>query len=329
LSSLDLLEREAASSELVARGRAMATRLTVRVPALATTTSIASRLDEAVARALAVFSDVDRTCTRFIADSPLMRANRSPARWHVVPRELFCALSEAKRAHDATAGRFDPRVLDCLVALGYDRTLPFERGDVAVDRAPLPRRASRPGPWRPRFRSATSEVLLGRDPVDLGGIGKGLAVRWASDAMRSTVSDFLVEAGGDCYCAGEGPDEGVWLVGVEDPNAPAEHVAVLALRDRAATTSSVRLRRWRAGGERVHHLIDPATGRPGGRGLLSVTVVGDDPATAEVWSKALFVAGAAELAALADRRHVAALWVTERGDCRWSPSMERYVRWHR
>lgn len=306
----------------------MATRLTVRVARPALGGADAPSLDRAVEDALSVFCDVDRTCTRFDAHSALMRANRSPGRWHVVPPELFSALVEAKQAHDATSGRFDPRVLCSLVALGYDRTLPFHDGDLSVDYGPTA--AARPsGPWRPRFRAGSAEVWLGREPVDLGGIGKGLAVRWASERLLRTTSDFLIEAGGDCYCAGHGADDDDWLIGIEDPNAPSEHVAVLALRDRAATTSSVRLRRWRAGGQRVHHLIDPATGRPGGKGLLSVTVVGRDPARAEVWSKALFVAGAMDIAALAQRRGIPAMWVTELGRCSWSTAMTAHLRWLR
>ena len=68
-------------------------------------------------------------------------------------------------------------------------------------------------------------------------------------------------------------------------------MAVLGLRDQACATSSIRVRRWTAGGPPVHHLIDPRTGEPGGDGLLSVTVTGPDPAEAEVCSKVLFLAG--------------------------------------
>ena len=65
------------------------------------------------------------------------------------------------------------------------------------------------------------------------------------------------------------------------------------MTDAACATSSVRVRRWRRGGEQVHHLIDPRSGRSADGGLAAVTVVAADPAWAEVWSKSLFVAGAA------------------------------------
>lgn len=338
--------------EIVLQGRAMATSITVRVPVPADAPpGRRDQLEEAAQAALAVFGEVEVACTRFDPDSPLMRANRSPGRWHRVPPVLLGAIAEAKRAYDATGGRMDPRVLRQLVALGYDRTLPFGRGEIRLEPAGRSGGAGHPtGAWRPRLRHATSEVLIGADPIDLGGIGKGLAVRLAGDRLSKVTGDYLVDAGGDCACSGQAPGGGAWLVGVEDPadptdsadtaepadsaaptgpTAPAGPVAVLALSDRAVTTSSIRLRRWRSGGQMVHHLIDPRTGRPGGAGLLSVSVVGDDPAGAEAWSKALFLAGRKGIAELAHRRQLAALWIDDRREVSLTAAMGRYVRWQR
>ena len=285
-------------------------------------------------RAMEVFQRVDRACTRFSPDSPLMRANGSPKRWHRVPETLFSALQEAKSAYDMTGGTFDPRVLRSLVALGYDHTLAFGHEKVVARGPSGPLRPVDGEAWRPRFRSGPGStparrVVLGRAPLDLGGIGKGLAVRWASEEMAAGYRSFLVDAGGDCYCSGDADEGGGWRVGVEDPLAPREHICVLALRDRAVATSSVRLRHWVAGKRRVHHLIDPRTGSPGGRGLLSVTVVGSDPARAEVWSKALFIGGRSAIRQEAEHRSIAALWVSEDGALSMSRAMERYLLWQR
>jgi thiamine biosynthesis lipoprotein len=294
-----------------------------------------ARLEAAASEALEVLASVEAACTRFRPDSPLMRANRTPDAWHRVPPVLLEAVAEAKRAHDRTGGRVDPRVLRTLVALGYDRTLSFGHGP--VDLAPVDRAAPRGcrghgGAFRPGIRRATGEVRLGPEPIDLGGIGKGLAVRWAAATLGRTTSDFLVDAGGDLACRGGPRGGGPWLVGVEDPTGPdraTEPLAVLGLRDRAVATSSIRLRRWRAGARAVHHLIDPRTGRPGGEGLLAVTVVGRDPAVAESWSKALFVAGRRHLGRLARRRGLAALWVDEDGKVATTREIEGYLEWRR
>lgn len=280
----------------------------------------------AAEEALAVFAAVEKQCTRFDPSSDLMRANGRPGGWTAVGQLCLAALREAQRAYEMTGGRFDPRVLSDLVALGYDRSLPFGSGDVAVVARPGPGRTTTP-PWRPVFREASGEVLLGNMAVDLGGIGKGLAVRWAADTLRAVTVDHLVEAGGDCWCSGRSPDGGPWLVGVEHPLGGESPLAVLALSGLACATSSLRVRHWRTLDGPAHHIIDPRTGRPGGGGLSAVTVVGDDPAEAEVWAKVLFLEGRHGVGACAAARGLAALWVDGDGEASWTPQMDRHVVW--
>lgn len=308
------------------RTRAMATAINIQVvhPAVAGDTS--------AQQALAVFHDVERACSRFDPASALMQANAAPGKWHQVPRYCFEAIAEAARAHRRTGGRFDPRILADLCALGYDRTLTFANGSPALatpgGSGTTPAAAQGPrGPWRPRLRRRGHWVDLGGIPIDLGGIGKGLAVRWAGEKLADTERSFLIEAGGDCLCRGAGPDGEGWRVGIEDPSGGSGPVFVLTLADRACCTSSIRLRHWTVDGVEVHHLIDPRTGLPGGDGLASVSVVAKDPAWAEVWSKSLFLAGPGHIAAVARRRRLAALWVRRDGQRGFSPAMKPWLTW--
>ena len=285
-----------------------------------------SEVEDAVQRALGVFHTVHRVCTRFDPSSPLMRANAHPDRWHAVPQVLFDAVTEAHRAYVSSRGRFDPRVIGDLTRLGYDHSLGFEQGSVVTAGSPARQRPR--APWRPRLRGGPRpELHLGGYPIDLGGIGKGLALRWAGAMLSATVDGFLIDAGGDCLCHGHGPEGERWSVGVEHPDDPSVPAAVLGVADVAVATSSVRLRRWQAGAKPVHHLIDPRTGCPGGSGLASVTVVGDDPARAEVATKALFLAGARGIAEAARRHRTAALWIGTDGTLATSRAMDAHVVW--
>ena len=268
---------------------------------------------EAIAAAADVFAVTEAQCTRFDPGSVLMRLNARPGRWTEVPEPAYTALATAQRAWRRTGGRFDPRVLDVLADLGYGE------GPARFTRAPQGTFLER----RPHRR----EVRLLDGPLDLGGIGKGLAVRWAASRMARRSAYFLVNAGGDCYCAGPGPDGGGWRVGVEDPLGREPSRAVLALRDRAVCTSSVRRRTWLRGGQPVHHLIDPRTRAPSRGGLLAVTVVGPDPAWAEVWSKSLFIEGTAGIRALAERQGLAALWIDAAGTLRWNDRLQPHLLW--
>lgn len=302
--------------------RAMATDVTLHVE------HPAAHAARALEEAREVFARVESACTRFDPDSPLMRANARPDRWHVVPQECADAVREAGRAHRETGGVFDPRVLEALLRLGYDRSLPFAGGavEVAGTGSEAPRGRS---PWRPRVqrRADRHRMHLDGTPIDLGGIGKGLAVRWAWERLRDAGESVMVDAGGDCRFSGPGPDGDGWHVGVEDPGGGAGPVAVLVLTDAGCATSSIRVRRWKADGRRVHHLIDPRTGYSGGEGLLAVTVIDPDPAWAEVWSKTLFLAGPAEIAGVAAIRDLAAVWVEGDGTVRVNPAARPLVLW--
>jgi len=277
----------------------------------------------------ALFRAVETECTRFDPSSALMRANRAGDDWYVVPQYCYDAISAAWDAYVATDGRFDPRVLQTLTALGYGRTLAFDAGPVslAVHRSVPSIERFEVGDWRPEFDADASAVRVGPRPLDLGGIGKGLAVRWASDVLEARHRDYLIEAGGDCMLAGIGPSGLGWEVGIEDPVGGEEPLGVLQVSDLACATSSIKLRRWTVDGKVAHHLIDPRTGAPGGDGLVAVTVVGADPAVAEVWSKSLFLAGADGIADVAARHEIAALWVRTDGGFEWNDWLDPFLIW--
>jgi thiamine biosynthesis lipoprotein len=287
--------------------------------------------EEDVASARAVVEAVAASCTRFDPQSPLMRANAAGRSWTVVPPECFDALRAAYAAHVETGGLFDPRVLRVLTGHGYDTSLPFESRRISLPEvsANTPRRRGLRGrrAWRPRFDPQRRAVKVGPEPVDLGGIGKGLAVRWAGERLAGAGDAVLVEAGGDILALGQGPDGTGWMVGVEDPLGGADPVAVLRVSDLAVATSSTRVRTWTVGGAEVHHLVDPRSQRPAESGLASVTVVGPDPATAEVWSKTLFVLGRPSIRAEADRRGLAALWVERNGRVGTSRALRPHLAW--
>lgn len=281
----------------------------------------------ALRRAIDVIEDVAAACTRFDPHSPLMRANAQPHEWHRVPSVCVDAVSAAHRAYVETGGRFDPRMIATLERLGYGESRDFGSAPVIRDGV-VGAAADRPArsAWTPQFDG--NRLLLGDTGVDLGGIGKGLAVRWAAEQLVGHGAGYLVDAGGDIAMDGMSPTGEPWRIGIENPwNANGEPVAVVELATGAVATSSIRIRSWLQNGKPQHHLIDPATGEPGGEGLLSVSIIGADPATAEVWSKVLFLHGAAGIAAAAAERGLAAIWVQIDGSVGMSEAAQPHVIW--
>ena len=88
---------------------------------------------------------------------------------------------------------------------------------------------------------------------------------------------------------------------------------VIGLRRGGMATSGTDRRRWLRDGEQMHHVIDPATGRPSSTDLLRVTTVADDAATAEAWATALLLAGADDARREAEGRGITAVLVAADG----------------
>ena len=241
-----------------------------------------------------------RIFSRFDSDSELSELNRRGT-MRVGP-ELLEVVELALAARERTGGRFDPTVHDALVAAGYDRT--FEEvaaaeahgGGPAVAGCPL-RRVGRVD------RRTRSDRARPRGPSRPGRDRQGLRRRSRRVHPRGA-GPCLVDAGGDIAVRGRG-----WPIGVET----GDGTLTLELGDGAVATSGRDRRRWRRGGEELHHLIDPATGLPADGDLLRVTAVAATRGEAEVLAKALFLAGAEEAEREANATGDPAVLVTRDG----------------
>ena len=295
------------------------------------------------------FDASDLAMSRFRSDAEIAEANDRAGTQvpYFVSARLYAALALADRARRITAGRFDGRILADLERLELrgqpHPSRPGGRGNVA-------RRAGgdADSAWRStvslrRVDAARSRIhrwprqraIALDDPVDLGGIGKGLALRWAWHRLArllaiGPVTGALLEAGGDITGGGVAPDGGPWRIAIEDPRGGDDPLAVLELVSGAICTSSIRVNQWvDAGGRRLHHLVDPATGEPGDEGLLAVTVAGPDPAWAEVWAKALFLTAPDRIGEYARSRGLAAWWVADDGAISMTPAARALCIWER
>ena len=300
---------------------AMGTAVTVQLPDGVDVATLSGQVES-------LFTRVERSCTRFRQDSDLMRSNKDPAAVHQVAPECASIVAAAYDAYAMTGGLFDPRILQDLVAAGYDRTfddLPAETRTASANPSCQPDTTT----WTPRVDTRHATIELGPDPIDLGGIGKGWCVDAAAALLATEVPSFLVNAGGDLAAWGDGPDGDGWTAAVEDPNDPTLSLAVLQMWASSCATSSTGRRRWVQDGELRHHLIDPRTGRPATGGLQSVTVIADSTVTAEVWSKSLLIGGDDVIADVCRVQDLAAYWVRTDGQTGHSPALKRHLMWER
>ncbi len=138
---------------------------------------------------------------------------------------------------------------------------------------------------RIRFRHA--EVR-----IDLGGIAKGYAVDRAADIVTAEcgIDEALISAGGDSRIIGDRRGR-LWMIGIQHPRNPSELALRLPLANSAISTSGDYERFFIENGERVHHIINPTTGRSAS-GSWSATVTGPDAMTTDALSTTIFILGA-------------------------------------
>lgn len=239
---------------------------------------------------------LEQCWSRFRADSELSRLNRGAGAWTDVSASMLLALSCAADLHRATAGRFDPTIIDALERSGYDRT--FE--SVASETGAVARSSAKvPGFAPVEIDEERSRVRLPAGTrIDLGGVGKGLA----ADLVARGIVDrgarkALVGLGGDLRARGEpiprtgDGGQSTWDIPVADPFDEGRVAFRIPLTDGALVTSTTRMRRWNRGGREYHHIVDPATGDSSRSGIAAVVAAARDAWWAEGIAKAIIVGG--------------------------------------
>lgn len=229
---------------------------------------------------------IDRAMSPHKPESELSIINREAGRRAVpLSEEMFGLVEQALAFSKLTEGAFD--ISYAAVGQLYDYRLRVRPGAEELARA-----RALVGWQHLRLDRAARTLRFGMDGmrIDLGGFAKGHAVdRAAALLRRRGITSAIVSAGGDSRVIGS-RGERPWTVAIRDPRREGEVVAVLPLEDVSVSTSGDYERFFDDGDERVHHLIDPATGASP-RHVHSVTILADNGLASEALSKAVFVLG--------------------------------------
>lgn len=242
----------------------------------------------------ALFRDRDRCFSRFYPTSELNRVNAAPLGLTLVSEGFASMLSLALDAASATGGLVTPAVGGAITAAGYDldfADLPLDGEEVE----PVAVQSLNSLRLRDRMLLRSAPIVL-----DLNGVVKGKTVDDALARLGHAFVSGWVSAGGDI--ATNVPIE----VGLPAGGS-------VRLTGGGLATSSTARRIWVRGGERQHHLIDPATGRPTNSPWRDVTVAAGSCLAADIAAKAALLLGDAGPAWLEGRR-LAGRFVTHDGD---------------
>jgi thiamine biosynthesis lipoprotein len=234
---------------------------------------------------------IDARMSCYRADSELSRINAGAAAASVqLSEELQFLVERSLHFSVLSHGAFD--ITYASVGYRYDYRQNQQPGDDWV-RQTLPAIDYR------HIQLESGRIRFANDAVriDLGGIAKGYAVDRAIALLRACGIDrAMVSAGGDSRIIGdrEGRD---WMIGIRHPGDPDGIALRLPLSDAAVSTSGDYERFFIENGERVHHIINPSTGRSA-QASWSATVIGPDAMTTDALSTTIFILGAVEGLAL-------------------------------
>lgn len=244
--------------------------------------------EQAVHKAIGAIEEVDKLANPYDMSSEISRINQAAGVSPVQVSDLtFGLINEALQIARATGGAFDPTV-GPLVNLWN-----IGNGDHLPTKEEISRQLDLIDFDKVRMDFNSKQIMLEREgmSLNLGGVAKGYAVRNAVKSLKdSGVSSALVSAGGNVYAIGTRPDGKPWRIAIKHPRNLETVLGYLELKDRAMDTSGDYYRYFEKDGVRYHHLLDPHTGYPA-RGLVSATIVSDDPVEADSLATAVFIMG--------------------------------------
>ncbi len=244
--------------------------------------------ESAIKEAFKAMKSIDNLMNPDAQGSELARLNTCAGKGFFPVSPLTCkVIHEGLLIWKETDGAFDISLYPLIHLWGFDTKSPTLPSPASIQNA-LKVTGSAGVVCDPdRHRVMLKKPGMG---LDLGGIAKGFAVDRAVALLRSRgIKNFIVNAGGDLYCAGQHLSR-PWRIGIQDPDNPQAIIAALSLSNRAIATSGDYENFFIRDKVRYHHILNPVTGTPA-RGLRSVSILSKTTMEADALATALFVMG--------------------------------------
>lgn len=234
----------------------------------------------------------DKRFSRFLMDSELTKFNLKSGEKVRVSKEFKNYLQTSQQMSELTNHAYNPFVLPALQSVGYKGSWPTPN---KLAGAPDFSRGKLASPDKLQIFTDSARIPSG-SAIDSGGMGKGYLLDELSDYLRSKrLAGYWISLGGDIVCEGFDLNEQAWQISVQPASKDRQPVTPITNRSGKrlfVATSGTTKRRGVSSRGQWHHIIDPKTGLPARSDYLTVTVVSDNGAKADVLAKAILIDGA-------------------------------------
>ena len=262
--------------------------------------------------------EVNRSMSTYLDDSEISRFNRSQStEAFAVSDDFRQVAARALELHRLTQGKFDVTVGPLVRFWGFG-------GGEAPEQIPTQQEVEnvllRIGSRHLSLNETGIQKSVSGLEIDFSAIAKGFAVDEIGKVVARVADDFMVEIGGEVRTGGSNPaSRRPWAIGIELPAenplaAPGKIAARVELLDKALATSGDYRNFVLIENRKFQHTIDPTTGMPVDRGILSVSVVADDCMSADGLATGMMVQTLEETQSLCQQENIAAFVIYRNDD---------------
>jgi len=232
----------------------------------------------------------NQSLNTYFPNSEITQFNEGKSRKFELPFFLP-VLRSSREITEQSEGAFDPTVMPLVNAWGFGPGKKIKPDSVQVDSI-----RDFIGFDKIRFNEDSLWKEDDRVQLDFSAIAKGYGVDEVARLIRSKgIENLFVEIGGEISATGKNlQTKKSWEAGVLDPSstyANQSFKAYVSLSDKAMATSGNYFNYYEEDGKKFSHTIDPSTGYPIQREILSASVFAKDCMTADGWATAFMVMG--------------------------------------
>jgi FAD:protein FMN transferase len=234
---------------------------------------------------------VNKSINTYDPASEVSLFNKNPHGIAVQLPYLVPPLKVAREVYEFSNGAFDPTVMPLVNIWGFG---PGKR--VKADTALIDSVKSFVGFDKVIVRTDSLIKTHPNTELDFGGIGQGYGADVITDFLKAKgITNMLVELGGEGMAVGKNlKTDKAWEIGILHPNSTQDNQyfkAYVSLSDRSFTTSGNYFNFHEENGVKYSHTIDPHSGFPARKAILSASVFSKDCTSADAWGTAIMVLG--------------------------------------
>lgn len=204
---------------------------------------------------------------------------------------FYPVLTESKKIFILSNGAFDPTIMPLVRYWGFGPDRNLERDSSKLDSI-----RNLVNFENIQFDKNSMKSNIPNTQLDFSAIAKGYGVDIVSNYLsKNNYTNHFVEIGGEVRCKGKNIEKDAnWKIGVTDPRSERESIKLFAavnLTDKSIATSGNYYNYRIEDGVRYSHTIDPSTGLPAKRNILSASVILNSCMSADGLATAFMVMG--------------------------------------